>query len=268
MEIFGQIRGVLAALAPQLRGDDVLSRFVRATGLGEKVPSHEAGMPSFKSSLEMACGIRLLPWLPESNRERWREALRHEVAKFIASDMEFGGPRDADHRPSGSGAGTATNRMADMVDGSWRQWIAELGVRNLGMRIETGRLNAAWDDSFESGSMVPSTAEKLSLEVAVYMEFRALHAAYNAVALAPNPRMMKRLKEVVDWHVDNTQPDNSTQEPWALAAFAALDPTGTFAEQQLHDARTRIEVVGVDRSLVALALLADAVVTAETMAGG
>jgi len=66
--------------------------------------------------------------------------------------------------------------------------------------------------------------------------------------------------------VENTQPDNATNEPWGLAAFAALDETGTFVEQQLHDAVTRLRNAPAPpdgKVPVAVGLLADAVMTME-----
>ena len=70
----------------------------------------------------------------------------------------------------------------------------------------------------------------------VYDELVAIHAAYNSAKFLGGKEMMEQVHRAVRWHVDNTQPDNTTNEPWGLAAFSALDETGTFAEQQLHDA--------------------------------
>ena len=52
--------------------------------------------------------------------------------------------------------------------------------------------------------------------------------------------LIAAIEKVVKWQVENTQPDNTTQEPWGVAAFPALDETGTFAAQQVHDATQRL----------------------------
>ena len=64
--------------------------------------------------------------------------------------------------------------------------------------------------------------------------------------------------------MENTQPDNTTNEPWGLAAFAALDETGTFAEQQLHDAVVQLRNGGTEGGVpISVGLLADALLTLE-----
>jgi hypothetical protein len=89
----------------------------------------------------------------------------------------------------------------------------------------------------------------------VYDELCAIHAAYNAARWSGDERMMEQVRRAVRWHVGNTQPDHATSEPWGLAAFAALDETGTFAEQQLHDAEVQL---GRGDSAIIRALLLDA----------
>ncbi|MGN6368532.1 MAG: hypothetical protein ACTHN5_09750 [Phycisphaerae bacterium] len=103
----------------------------------------------------------------------------------------------------------------------------------------------------------------------VYDELTALHAAYNSAKIIGGPdapAMMDQVRHAIRWHVENTQPDNTTNEPWALAAFAALDDTHTFAEQQLHDTLTWLQnapPLPNGKVPVAIGLLADAVMTLE-----
>src|SRR5262249_240782 len=104
------------------------------------------------------------------------------------------------------------------------------------------------------------------LEGFVYDELCAIHAAYNSALAMGNSGMMEPVRRAVRWHVENTQPDNTTSEPWGLAAFAALDATGAFAPQQVHGG-----VMGLGNGVrlaegrvpVAVGLLADAVMTME-----
>ena len=109
------------------------------------------------------------------------------------------------------------------------------------------------------------TSETL-LDGFVYDELVAIHAAYNSAKLLADNEKLERVRRAVRWHVENTQPDNTTNEPWALAAFAALDETGTFADQQLHDTVAWLQngpPLPHGKLPVAVGLLADAVMTLE-----
>jgi hypothetical protein len=118
-----------------------------------------------------------------------------------------------------------------------------------------------WTRAFSSqssaGHLHPLTPDTL-LDAFVYDELTALHAAYRSAVALRDPQKIEQCRRIVEYHVANTQPDHTTAEPWALAAFAALDDTHTFAEQQLHDATT---AATKQESPVILALLADAVLT-------
>jgi hypothetical protein len=87
-----------------------------------------------------------------------------------------------------------------------------------------------------------------------------LHAGYNALALTRDLEHLTPLETLVEWQVKNSQPDHTTAEPWALAAFAALDPTGTFAQDQLHAVQAN---ASGGPQVLTLALLADALLTQE-----
>ncbi len=109
-------------------------------------------------------------------------------------------------------------------------------------------------DPGEGGSLHPQDPDE-SLDAWTYRELCGLHALYRLAIHAPPDRAtawMARVAEITRFHVDNTQPDNTTNQPWAWAAFAARPETRSFAVQQLHDASAH----GV--SLVAAMLLADA----------
>ena len=72
-----------------------------------------------------------------------------------------------------------------------------------------------------------------------------------------------RVDRAIDYHVHHTQPDYTTYQPWALAAFAATDAGRSFAEQQIHDVATHFAVVGPRGALVPALLLT---LAADTLA--
>ncbi len=132
--------------------------------------------------------------------------------------------------------------------------------------------NALWKLAFASQGEGESPLHFLTpetpLDAFVYDELVALHAAYNSARLLGDPAKIDAVRRAVRWHVNNTQPDHTTQEPWGLAAFAALDETGTFAEQQFHDAAVGLRANAewpMDRAPVTVGLLADAVMTLENL---
>jgi hypothetical protein len=88
----------------------------------------------------------------------------------------------------------------------------------------------------------------------------AIHAAFGSVLLLQEHDRLDPLEKLIRWHVRHTSPD--APEPWAVAAFACLDDTQTYALRQL-DAAARAPAV----SPISLALLADALLTQEETAG-
>ena len=91
-----------------------------------------------------------------------------------------------------------------------------------------------------------------SLDTWTYRELCGLHALSELALLTRNKAWSQCVSRIARYHMDHTQPDHITNQPWALFAFAWCDDTRLFAEQQMHDAAThRIEPL-------AAMLLADA----------
>jgi hypothetical protein len=66
----------------------------------------------------------------------------------------------------------------------------------------------------------------LAIEVWAECELSAVHALHRLVRLAGGERRItraRRLSEAIAWHLEHTQPDNSTNRPWALHAFLLAD---------------------------------------------
>jgi len=91
-----------------------------------------------------------------------------------------------------------------------------------------------------------------------YRELTALHAWDALAERFDDGAGRARVAAAARWHVGHTQPDYTTYQPWALAAFARGPDTRGFAEQQLHDTETQLAIHGGAGSVVAGLLLADA----------
>ncbi len=98
-----------------------------------------------------------------------------------------------------------------------------------------------------------------------YRELVGLHALFR-LAHGPLGRdaWRARARGAVLYHLDNTQPDHTTAQPWAVAAFLTHPESIPFGEQQLHDARSYWTHGGPGASVIPGLLLADA---AGTMMG-
>lgn len=91
-----------------------------------------------------------------------------------------------------------------------------------------------------------------------YRELLTLHAWYTLACDAPSAEGLARAHSAALYHQQHTQPDYTTYQPWALAAFLSRPETVPFAEQQLHDVRHHLSVEGGPGAVVAALLLADA----------
>jgi hypothetical protein len=84
------------------------------------------------------------------------------------------------------------------------------------------------------GSLSPLDPEE-SPDVWVYRELAGLHAMADLALARRSRNWAARVRQVAQYHLENTQPDHTTSEPWALFAFAWSADTRSFAQQQMHD---------------------------------
>lgn len=242
----------LAADAPLLAGGAPGKGPVAGEGGGK------GGRP-IHGWLALASALRVLPRVRRGDRALWREALKRQLGPVVMAAQHL-----------------LASRSTPAVAFLWHYYLLMLGRHRAGAEAPDLLMTGLWRRGIggqaAAGHLHPLTPETV-VETFTYEELGALHAAYNAVAMPGGEELVMPVERLVKWHVENTQPDHGTQEPWGLAAFAALDETGTFAPQQIHDARVRVErgeeaVVGGGGELgVIVALLADAVITQEEGAG-
>ena len=76
------------------------------------------------------------------------------------------------------------------------------------------------------------------LEVWTEAELCGLHALWGLALLHRRRDWSTRAEAVRDWHLENTQPDNATNRPWALHVFLLSgSPEGVlYADTLLHNA--------------------------------
>jgi|GEM_PF-1116593 len=94
-----------------------------------------------------------------------------------------------------------------------------------------------------------------------YHELTGLHAMHLFAHLTGDSFLRSRTDSAALYHLGHTQPDYTTYQPWALAAFASNPQTAVFAEQQLHDVATHLSIEGPGGAVVPALLLADAAAT-------
>ena len=130
------------------------------------------------------------------------------------------------------------------------QWLLdltpELGATDNSFDSRVWRALCAKEDVL--GLLSPSgpftqTGDSIGIEVWTEVELRTLHAAWNSAIDRGSARTTSRCLAAARWHLENIQPDNATNIPWAIHLFAALADDGDasadiHAQTQLHAALT------------------------------
>ena len=91
--------------------------------------------------------------------------------------------------------------------------------------------------------------ESQAIELWTERELGALHALWRLALDRACPRWRDRAVDAARWHLENTQPDNATNHPWAIQVFLDLwsaDPDSDeglcarlYAETLLHNCQTQ-----------------------------
>ena len=153
----------------------------------------------------------------------------------------------------------------DWVAGAlWRavcalEWALLVGDMDQGVRA-VSLIEAAASMPGKDGALHALGLDDL-LDAWTYRELVGLHALFVAGVVARMPAWHIRCRQIAMFHQGHTQPDYTTYQPWALAAFADDEATILFVEQQLHDVRSHLSIEGPGGALMPAMLLAEATLT-------
>lgn len=107
-----------------------------------------------------------------------------------------------------------------------------------------------------------------SIEVRTESELCALHAAWHLARLTRDDNLHERCVRAARWHVENLQPDNATNHPWAIHVFVLTAlrlgdaEASLYAQTLLHN--SQVSLGRPDR--LSAAILLDAARALETAA--
>lgn len=147
--------------------------------------------------------------------------------------------------------------------------------------VEAGRLGLAQERAVaamaladtlllanEAGGSLHVQSIDDQLDAWTYRELAALHAGANLALVCERDDWRKRVLAAAGFHLQHTQPDYTTYEPWGVFAFLWSSETTIFADQQLHDTAANLQLSHGSAALMAGLLLADAARSlTEAMAG-
>jgi hypothetical protein len=161
---------------------------------------------------------------PAPSIEQWIAHLRH-VAGAPDPSVELGaGDLDAPLRAAVCGAPASSPASPGGEIGLW--WARTQPS------IDVDALIAAPTD----GSLLPRDAYR-AIEVWTDADLSAIHALWWLAMERGRDDWRERVDAVRRWHLENTQPDNATNRPWALHVFL-LGPEAEsrhYAETLLHN---------------------------------
>lgn len=96
------------------------------------------------------------------------------------------------------------------------------------------------------------------LDAWTYHELAGLHALDRLAQRTGRADWRGCVEQAAHYHLEHTQPDYTTYEPWAVHVFLRWPQTAMFADQQLHDVATNLGLSGPQAALMPALLLADA----------
>jgi len=76
--------------------------------------------------------------------------------------------------------------------------------------------------SYDSGSLFPQrdSSGPIAIEVWSEVELSSLHAL--GWLAGKDASLRSTVRQAAEWHIENLQPDNATNHPWAVHVFAAI----------------------------------------------
>ncbi len=95
------------------------------------------------------------------------------------------------------------------------------------------------------GQPLIGLATPLVIETASQTELAALHALWTIASQRQSPALRERCFQAASYLIDELQPDNATNHPFALAVFLALADSGNFdamlyAQTLIHNCQVQL----------------------------
>ena len=153
-------------------------------------------------------------------------------------------------------AGEESDRAADSRLAVWRGLVAWQQGLVTESAVSQSRLGG-------EQPIVPLGLNDL-IDAWTYNELVGVHGLHLQAVLRGDAQAEASMRSATLYHLGHTQPDYTTYQPWALAAFATDARTAVFAEQQLHDVATHLSIEGPGGAVLPALLLAEA---SATLAG-
>jgi hypothetical protein len=127
-------------------------------------------------------------------------------------------------------------RAAGELDGSlWSSLVRGVAGEMFGEQAWIEEARGAFGSLVEhqqaSGEFLPPDAHA-NPETRWYEELTLLHAAADYCLIEPSQRLRAAVRQSAVFHLNETQPDHATAEPWGLLAFVQYAPA--LADQVLH----------------------------------
>ncbi|MEC9373862.1 MAG: hypothetical protein VYC34_08460 [Planctomycetota bacterium] len=160
-----------------------------------------------------------------ASRELWAEHLRSLCARSDAAHLPHTGEPEG-FRVWRLGAPMTAGARPDRVDDVlWRAVVdPEVGIEQLEETL------AVHDGPGPLRTLAPGQA----IEVWTERELCGLHALLWLAHQREQARWRAIAEQVGLWHIQNTQPDNATNRPWAIHLFIALAEHDGGAESRLY----------------------------------
>ncbi len=112
--------------------------------------------------------------------------------------------------------------------------FAHVAQRDVDAEVADGIVHQVVSQPGPGGSLHRPSPEA-SPDAWTYAELCGLHALANVALLRRNRTWARRVEEIGSYHLEHTQPDYTTTQPWGVFAGLWSDRTVPLAEQQLHD---------------------------------
>jgi hypothetical protein len=222
-------------------------------GLGRIAVVDRAGhhRPVYRGLLVYAClqAFRVVyETLPRSEFGRWEEGLR-PWCDLLEAEL---GNIDLPMTGAIAGRGSRATEAA---------WIAlalfvagKIFVRDAWTDLAADAFGRLTRGQQANGALLASTAAD-NPETTWYDELVLLHAAASYAVQAEDRGVAAAVQRATQYHLNETQPDHATTQPWGVFAFIWNRKTQPLADQVLHAAFTQ-HPEGLDG--VSMILLADA----------